>query len=387
MLDFPRCSDCLPDQVGSVVLLHSHLSHPADLTSLTSAIKGWLASRSSLTLLLIENMHVKEEATSNDFIVKTEAEEKDIADCVEEMDPYDADADGDQLYQVTGNESERSVADDDINSTHVKGKGLLTKKRKRGRPPKKRSTDSDGDDDFDPKKKYKAKIKRVHSPKEVLQVSADVNLNKDVDIKGGVTKLKASKDLGRRVKLLPHLKPRTDDHGVKSWVCDYCGKTKPSLKLLKQHIKLFHWSEAELAAPRRPADKDRTCEFCKTVMHGQYQKYYKHTQECEAKVFFSVLYRLSLLLIKLFLQLTGVNKYVCPLCGKDFPACVTYAHHYRKCAGLVPKDQGKTSCCYDGCDYATWGRLNMENHVNRVHLNKPIRHDHMCNTCGKVQSC
>ena len=294
MLDFPRCSDCLPGQVNSVVLLHSHLSHPADLSSLTIAIKGWLASRTSLTLLLIENMqhnfeYVKEEVTSNDIIVKTEAEEKDIADCVEEMDPYDADRD--QLYQVGGNESDRSVAKDDYNSRHVKEKGILTMKRKRGRPPKKRSADSDGDDDFVPKKKYKPKIKRVNSSKEVPQVSAEVIINGDVDNNGEVTQLKASKKLDRRVKLLPHLKPRTDDHGVKSWVCDYCGKTKPSMKLLKQHIKLFHWSEAELAAPRRPADKDRTCEFCKTVMHGQYQQYYKHTQECEAKV----LYRLGLL--------------------------------------------------------------------------------------------
>ena len=87
MLDYPRCSECSPRGPGSV-LMHSHLFQPADLTSLTTAIKGWLASRSSVTLLLIENFdqnmeNIKQEIDVN-TIVKTEME-----DHVVEVDPFE----------------------------------------------------------------------------------------------------------------------------------------------------------------------------------------------------------------------------------------------------------------------------------------------------------
>ena len=42
----------------------------------------------------------------------------------------------------------------------------------------------------------------------------------------------------------------------------------------------------------------------------------------------------------------------------------------------------KMNCPYEGCDYGICGKINLENHINRIHLNKPISKEHVCQLCG-----
>ena len=86
-MELPRCPDCRDSALtpgSDLVLLHSHLTHPADLSSLTTAIQAYLSSHKNLTLLLIDNrpdvkMELKDE----------ESEEEEYL--VAEVDPFGED--------------------------------------------------------------------------------------------------------------------------------------------------------------------------------------------------------------------------------------------------------------------------------------------------------
>ena len=104
MLDFPRCAGCTAAAPGQV-LVHSHLSHPADLTSLSTTIQGWLASRSPLTLLLIGNMDQGED-------VKGEVEEivkEEVDEIISEVDPFGEEFELNEEEQFSANNEKEKI--------------------------------------------------------------------------------------------------------------------------------------------------------------------------------------------------------------------------------------------------------------------------------------
>ena len=148
-----------------------------------------------------------------------------------------------------------------------------------------------------------------------------------------------------------------------SCVCHECGKVLGTQGSLLRHVKMVHQKDPKYNWNKKI--KDHTCKFCGIVIHNTYQKYFYHQQQCEAKV-------------------TGVNKYVCSICGRSFGTTYQHSNHYTSCSGKQKKYYNQKKCTFDNCDYKTSTNIDLENHINTQHLNKPISKNHICNTCGKT---
>jgi len=146
-------------------------------------------------------------------------------------------------------------------------------------------------------------------------------------------------------------------------VCHECGKVLGTQGSLVRHVKMVHQKDPKYNWNKKI--KDHTCKFCGIVIHNTYQKYFYHQQQCEAKV-------------------TGVNKYVCSICGRSFGTTYQHSNHYTSCSGKQKKYYNQKKCTFENCDYKTSTNIDLENHMNTQHLNKPISKNHICNTCGKT---
>jgi len=183
--------------------------------------------------------------------------------------------------------------------------------------------------------------------------------NVEVEDENGISQAQQQKDPGEEDEEEASKEKKCD----LSCVCHECGKVLGTQGSLLRHVRMVHQKDPKYNWNKKI--KDHTCKFCGLVIHNTYQKYFYHQQQCEAKV-------------------TGVNKYVCSICGRSFGTTYQHSNHYTSCSGKQKKYYNQKKCTFENCDYKTSTNIDLENHINTQHLNKPISKNHICNTCGKT---
>ena len=144
------------------------------------------------------------------------------------------------------------------------------------------------------------------------------------------------------------------------FVCDSCGDCLRGLLKFRKHLR------KHLADKQVKDVKEHSCPFCNTKFVVNYRTFLKHKRLCEV-------------------QHAVGEDFMCSVCGKSFPTHhLMYKHHYR-CSGKGSrKPRLRKPCPYEGCDYSSYLSRDRENHVNRVHLNKPLSRDFGCHLCGNT---
>ena len=144
------------------------------------------------------------------------------------------------------------------------------------------------------------------------------------------------------------------------FVCDTCGDCLQGLLKFRKHLR------KHLADKQVKFVKEHSCPFCNTKIVVNYRTFLKHKRMCEV-------------------QHAVGEDFMCSGCGQSFPTHhMMYKHHYR-CSGRGSgKPRHKKPCPYEGCDYSSYLSRDLENHVNRVHLKKPLSRDFGCHLCGKT---
>ena len=150
----------------------------------------------------------------------------------------------------------------------------------------------------------------------------------------------------------------------KVFCCDECGKTFKERSSLWRHRKVTH-EKIEKYINRSKQTKEYTCPVCKEVINDTYQRYFLHKQQCEAKA-------------------TGVNPYICSICGRSFPTTNQHGNHFTTCSGKGRKYYNTKACSYEDCQYKTSSNIELDNHVKRTHLKVPISKNHVCTLCGNA---
>ena len=150
----------------------------------------------------------------------------------------------------------------------------------------------------------------------------------------------------------------------KVFCCDECGKTFKERSSLWRHRKVTH-EKIDKYINRSKQVKEYTCPICKEIIHDTYQRYFLHKQQCEAKA-------------------TGVNPYICSICGRSFPTTNQHGNHFTTCSGKGKKYYNTKACSYEDCQYRTSSNIELDNHVKRVHLKVPISKNHVCTLCGNA---
>ena len=144
------------------------------------------------------------------------------------------------------------------------------------------------------------------------------------------------------------------------FVCDTCGDCLRGLFKFRKHLR------KHLADKQLKEVKEHSCPFCNMKLVVNYRTFLKHKRLCEV-------------------QHAVGEDFMCSVCGMSFPTHhLMYKHHYR-CSGKGSgKRRLKKPCPYEGCDYSSFLNRDLDNHVNRVHLNKPLSRDFECHLCGKT---
>jgi len=144
------------------------------------------------------------------------------------------------------------------------------------------------------------------------------------------------------------------------FVCDTCGDCLWGLFKFRKHLR------KHLADKQMKEVKEHSCPFCNMKFVLNYRTFLKHKRLCEV-------------------QHAVGEDFMCSVCGKSFPTNhLMYKHHYM-CSGKgTEKRRLKKPCPYEGCDYSSYLSRDLDNHVNRVHLNKPLSRDFECHLCGKT---
>ena len=146
-------------------------------------------------------------------------------------------------------------------------------------------------------------------------------------------------------------------------LCPDCGKT---VKRLRAHRRFKHTK----------TEKTYTCQLCgEKITTWNYSIYFRHKQECEAKL------------------PENADRYVCPDCGQKFSTLYDFSPHWQKCSGRLElrrqREKGKYKyapykCEYENCGYKHRNEAGLKNHINVVHLNLPKIKDFACDVCGNL---
>ena len=155
----------------------------------------------------------------------------------------------------------------------------------------------------------------------------------------------------------------------KVWLCEECGKEFSCRSTKWRHVAKVHRQDPEGAyghgAQSKPLDLE--CPICGLSMHVNKYRFTLHKQVCEA-------------------EKTGVNPFVCAICGKSFAASVQLSNHKTSCSGkrkeIYQKAKQSNVCTYPGCDFKSEKKKDLEKHTNRVHLDLPSKKNFVCPTCG-----
>ena len=148
-----------------------------------------------------------------------------------------------------------------------------------------------------------------------------------------------------------------------TFVCEDCGKDIQGYYEYKRHKHNIH--RRRVLAKR---EREYFCNLCGITMTSTYSKYQYHKKACEANS-------------------VDEKTFMCTECGKAFATNHKLNLHKSNVHPSKPKkkyEQSKKYCPYPPCDYATEGKQNLENHINRIHLNKPITKEHVCQICGNA---
>ena len=206
----------------------------------------------------------------------------------------------------------------------------------------------------------------MHEESEEFDENIDIdaedlngNLDNDPDFK---IEEKVSNKVGRSKVIVKHI--TNEEKAKKVYCCDECGKTFKERSSLWRHRKITH-EKVEKYMNRSKQVKDYSCPVCSEVIHDTYQKYFLHKQMCEAKT-------------------TGINPYVCSICGRSFPTTNQHGSHFTSCSGKGKKYYNTKACSYEGCEFKTSNNNELDNHVRKIHLNLPISKNHVCTLCGNA---
>lgn len=236
------------------------------------------------------------------------------------------------------------------------------------------SDEDTGDDDFIPEKWHRRKMKKVknENSKEEEEGNSEMDIkateSKELDEQPKTLKIKAKgnprgtkgnyrgsrKGCPNKVKK----KDKIDMNGT--YVCDECGGSFDGYLVFRKHVKTQHASKKE---------REYQCPLCGDVMTCMYSKFQVHKIKCEA-------------------SMAVEANFICSICGKAYLTQKKLNLHMYTCQAKFngqykpPKPTAKLECTYEGCDYKIDGRVNLENHIRKVHLNLPLTRDYVCNICG-----
>ena len=153
----------------------------------------------------------------------------------------------------------------------------------------------------------------------------------------------------------------------KVWLCEQCGKEFSCRSTRWRHVTKVHRQDPEAAYGSQSKNLDYDCPICGLSMQVNKYRFTLHKQICEA-------------------EKTGVNPFVCAICGRSFAASVQLSNHKTICSGkrkeIYQKAKQSNACTYPGCDFKTEKKKDLENHTNRVHLDRPSEKNFVCPTCG-----
>ena len=144
------------------------------------------------------------------------------------------------------------------------------------------------------------------------------------------------------------------------FVCDTCGDRLLGLFKFRKHLR------NHLADKQVKEVKEHSCPCCAMKFLVDYRTFLKHKRVCEV-------------------QHAVGEDFMCSVCGKSFSTYhLMYKHHYR-CSKQRSEKRGlKKPCPYEGCVYSSYLSRDLENHVNRVHLKKPLPRNFACHLCGNT---
>ena len=235
------------------------------------------------------------------------------------------------------------------------------------------SDEDTGDDDFIPAKWHKRKMKGIKSENSKLEEPGNGKDIKDTESKKldeplKTLKIKAKGNprgtrgnyRGSR-KGCPNKVKKKDNIDMNgTYVCDECGGSFDGYLVFRRHVKTQHSSKKE---------REYQCPLCGDVMTCMYSRFQVHKIKCEA-------------------SLAEEANFICSICGKAYLTQKKLNFHSYTCQQKLngqykpPKPAAKLECSYEGCDYKIDGRVNLENHIRKVHLNLPLTRDYVCNICG-----
>jgi len=333
MLDFPQCSSCVATGPGQV-LLHSHLTHPADLTSLTAAIQSWLASRPHLTLLLIENMQ-QYDGVKGEVKVKEEVDDTvDTEEIVAEVDPVGEESGfGEEEEQFSDNEDKAQMSNEwenhkpktgDCGYSEVTPKKIYKKlslelKQRIKLFITEKITQVPNISSRNLKKILREEFKRNHGERCtelcVCNVS-NTTFNSFVD--RNMEKFKATGSIDR--------KSGSGRPGIisKSNICDECGYAATGIRNMYDHRKLHH------------KNKEKTCQECGEMVKQVNMSYHIASKHRE-------------------------KMFCCNVCGKSFSTNGLLKKHE-----LIHSENRAYPCRYE-CGYASKTSGNRNVHERNVH--------------------
>ena len=153
----------------------------------------------------------------------------------------------------------------------------------------------------------------------------------------------------------------------KVWLCEECGKEFSCRSTRWRHMAKVHRQDPEAAYGAQSKALDYVCPICGLSMQVNKYRFTLHKQICEA-------------------EKTGVNPFVCAICGRSFAASVQLSNHKTTCSGkrkeIYQRAKQSNVCTYPGCDFKSEKKKDLENHTNRVHLDRPNEKNFVCPTCG-----
>ena len=204
--------------------------------------------------------------------------------------------------------------------------------------------DGDEDEDYEPP--------QANMGNQISQLSSS-SLHQDEDKKEEKRRKKAARD-------------RIRERG-KVWLCEECGKEFSCRSTRWRHVLKVHQQDPQAAYGAQSKALDYECPICGLSMHVKKYAFTLHRQTCEA-------------------EKTGVNPFICAICGKSFAASAQLSNHKYTCSAkrkeFYMKSKHRFACTCPGCNYKTEKKKDLENHINRVHLDQPSEKKFVCPTCG-----
>ena len=166
---------------------------------------------------------------------------------------------------------------------------------------------------------------------------------------------------------------RLDHHNAKAYVCDQCPQKFITEGKLRSHVKTMH-----------PDGLNFTCDQCakqyknRSGLHTHMKNMHgKETLQCDKCEFTSISQKY---LENHRIRMHGTENIVCEQCGKTFTNPLSLKEHMYETHAKAKEIQ----CTFEGCDLVFDKQTKMRNHYNRVHIGIAKLKKIKCGYCDKM---